>query len=129
MNIERLSGVALAKTDPTLNVERRMEKANIQYPTFNDYFCFFIFFHSIFDVGRSMFDVHFSHLPGKKQLSAYRAKGAKEQERHFHLQSSVFSLPPSIRGRGAGAANCNSPGAKHQQSPVPDPDSPEGVEN
>jgi len=26
----------------------------------NDYFCFFIFSHSTFDVGRSMFDVHFS---------------------------------------------------------------------
>jgi len=25
----------------------------------NDYFCFFIFSHSTFDVGRSMFDVHF----------------------------------------------------------------------
>jgi len=32
--------------------------SNIQYQTLNDYFCFFIFYHSTFDVGRSMFDVH-----------------------------------------------------------------------
>jgi len=32
--------------------------SNIRYQTLNDYFCFFIFSHSKFDVGRSMFDVH-----------------------------------------------------------------------
>jgi len=33
--------------------------SNIQCQTLNDYFCFFIFSHSTFDVGRSMFDVLF----------------------------------------------------------------------
>jgi hypothetical protein len=47
-----------------------MKKTNIQYQTFNGYFCFFIFPHSTFDVGGSMFDVHlFQSLQGKNNLA------------------------------------------------------------
>ena len=36
----------------------------------NDYFCFFIFSHSTFDVGRSMFDVRFfQFFPHKNKLA------------------------------------------------------------
>ena len=54
-------GVVLKDERRTSNIERPTsnEKTNIQYRTFNSYFCFFIFSHSTFDVGRSMFDVHF----------------------------------------------------------------------
>jgi len=79
------------------------KKTNIQYRTFNDYFfsavlilvtkilinssvsckissnssgfklCFFMFFHSTFDVGRSMFDVHFfQSVLGKNNLALMR---------------------------------------------------------
>jgi len=48
-----------------MNIEHPIsnEKTNTQYRTFNSYFCFFIFSHSTFDVGRSMFDVHLSKQP------------------------------------------------------------------
>jgi hypothetical protein len=80
-------GVDLKDERRTSNIEL---KTNIQYRTFNhakawflfgrfdilvtkilinSSFCF-IFFHSTFDVGRSMFDVHFLHtLLGKIDLA------------------------------------------------------------
>jgi len=42
------------KKIPNTDAQRR----RLRRVTFNGYFCFFIFSHSIFDVGRSMFDVH-----------------------------------------------------------------------
>jgi len=53
--------VVLKDEHRTSNIERPTsnEKNKHQYRTFNSYFCFFIFFHSTFDVGRSMFDVHY----------------------------------------------------------------------
>jgi hypothetical protein len=58
-------GGVLKDERPTSN-----EKTNIQHQTFNGYFCFFIFPHSTFDVGRSMFDVHlFQSLLGKNNLA------------------------------------------------------------
>jgi len=58
-------GVVFKDERPTSN-----EKANIQCQTFSDYFCPFIFSHSAFDVGRSMFDVHFfQSILGKNNLA------------------------------------------------------------
>jgi len=54
-NIERRIMMSLRSS----NYSKIEWKTNIQYRTFNSYFCFFILFHSTFDVGRSMFDVHF----------------------------------------------------------------------
>ena len=53
--------VVLKDEHRTSNIERPTsnEKTKTQYRTFNSYFCFFIFSHSKFDVGRSMFDVHY----------------------------------------------------------------------
>jgi hypothetical protein len=65
-------GGVLKDERPTSNIERPTsnERTNIQYRTFNGYFCFLICPHSTFDVGRSMFDVHlFQSLLGKNNLA------------------------------------------------------------
>jgi hypothetical protein len=49
-------------------------KKEAQCQTLNDYFCFFIYSHSTFDVGRSMFDVLFSAHPTQKQFGDYWAQ-------------------------------------------------------
>ncbi len=41
-----------------------------------------LFFHSTFDVGRSIFDVFFLVLPGKKQLGAYERHNAQPATRN-----------------------------------------------
>ena len=52
----------------------------------NEQVCFLILFHSIFDVGRSMFNVHFFSKPS-----------------HFRLQISLSSVPRPKKNLGLSA--------------------------
>ena len=49
---------ALAPRAAPQPILKSNKKTNTQYRTLSSYFCFFIFFNSMFDVGRSIFDVH-----------------------------------------------------------------------
>ena len=65
--------VGLKDEHPTSNVQRRTSNNDVaslrNLISFVYYFCFFIFSHSTFDVGRSMFDVHpFSVRPARNAL-------------------------------------------------------------
>jgi hypothetical protein len=73
----------------------------------NIYFCFFIFSHSAFDVGRSMFDVHLFNYPHNNNLALMGINPASQLLTFFFSDFRIFSR--GIMSRRSSKSEVGSP--------------------